>query len=67
MSRRINTNRMLSVVTVAIALSFPVSASAADADAMLSLARQNGCLKCHAVDRHKDGPCLLYTSDAADE
>ena len=56
MSHQIHANRMLSVVTVAIALAFPVSASAADTDTMLSLARQNGCLKCHAVEKHKDGP-----------
>ena len=56
MSHQIHANTMLSVVAVAIALAFPVSASAADADAMLSLARQNGCLKCHSVEKHKDGP-----------
>ena len=31
-------------------------ASAADAAAAESLARQNGCLKCHAVDKKKDAP-----------
>jgi cytochrome c len=31
-------------------------ASAADAAAAETLARQNGCLKCHAVDKAKDGP-----------
>ena len=29
---------------------------AADADAALALARQNNCLKCHGVDKKKDGP-----------
>ena len=57
MSHQIHANSLLSVVTVAIALSFPISASAAvDADAALATARQNGCLKCHSVDKHKDGP-----------
>ena len=57
MSDKIHPKIMLSAVTVAIALSFPISASAAvDADAALSAARQNGCLKCHAVEKHKDGP-----------
>ena len=46
----------LSAIAVAIAFSFPMSASAVDADAGLSLARQNGCLKCHSVEKHKDGP-----------
>ena len=31
-------------------------ASAADAAAAEALARQNGCLKCHAVDKAKEGP-----------
>jgi len=56
-SHQIHANALLRVVTVAIALSFPISASAAvDADAALSAARQNGCLKCHSVEKHKDGP-----------
>jgi cytochrome c len=32
------------------------AAQAVDADAALALARQNNCLKCHAVDKDKDGP-----------
>jgi cytochrome c len=32
------------------------AAMAADAAAAETLARQNGCLKCHAVDKAKDGP-----------
>jgi cytochrome c len=31
-------------------------ASALDADAAQTLARQSGCFKCHSVDKHKDGP-----------
>jgi len=31
-------------------------AFAVDADAALALARQNNCLKCHSVDKDKDGP-----------
>lgn len=30
--------------------------AAVDAAAAESLARQNGCLKCHAIDKKKDGP-----------
>ncbi len=40
----------------AVALTFSANVFAVDADAALSTARQNGCLKCHAVDKHKDGP-----------
>lgn len=32
------------------------SALAVDAEAAKTLARQNGCFKCHAVDKKKDGP-----------
>ena len=31
-------------------------AHAADADAAQALARQNGCFKCHGLDKAKDGP-----------
>jgi cytochrome c len=32
------------------------AAQAVDADAALALARQNNCLKCHAIEKDKDGP-----------
>lgn len=32
------------------------SAFAVDAEAAKALARQNNCLKCHGVDKDKDGP-----------
>ena len=47
---------LLVAVAVVFGMSLSTSALAVDADAALSLARQNGCLKCHAVDKHKDGP-----------
>lgn len=56
----------------AIAISFALFSSAltsaavaqeVDADAAATLARQNGCLKCHAVDKVKDAPA--YKSIAA--
>jgi cytochrome c len=34
----------------------PRPASALDADAAQTLARQSGCFKCHSIDKHKDGP-----------
>ena len=40
----------------AAAMAFAPSSQAADADAALALARQNNCLKCHAIDKDKDGP-----------
>jgi cytochrome c len=56
MNYRFHVVSTLHVAAVAIALSFPVSAFADNSEDMLALARQNGCLKCHAVDKHKDGP-----------
>lgn len=32
------------------------AAHAVDADAALALAKQNNCLKCHSIDKDKDGP-----------
>jgi len=52
------TNRLLllsSAVAAVISLFAPV-AQALDADAAKALAKQNNCLKCHAIDKEKDGP-----------
>ena len=43
-------------VVIAGLLTLAPSAYAVDADAAKALARQNNCLKCHAVDKDKDGP-----------
>jgi cytochrome c len=40
----------------AAVICFP--AQAVDADAALALARQNNCLKCHGIDKKKDGPAF---------
>jgi cytochrome c len=40
-----------------------VTAHAADADAALALARQNNCLKCHAIDKDKDGPAYKKVAE----
>lgn len=40
-----------------VALSFPVpSFAAVDAVAAEAMVRQNGCFKCHSIDKEKDGP-----------
>ncbi len=46
------------ILTVALlTTAFAASAApAADAAAALALARKSDCLKCHAVDKKKDGP-----------
>jgi len=43
--------------TAAVALSFSAPAFAAvDAAAAESMVRQNGCFKCHSIEKKKDGP-----------
>jgi cytochrome c len=47
------------VITAVAGAAFGLLAPAAhavDSDAALALARQNNCLKCHAIDKDKDGP-----------
>lgn len=38
------------------ALIYPLQAAAIDADAAGATLRREGCLKCHGVDKKKDGP-----------
>jgi cytochrome c len=45
---------VLAALTAALSLSG--GAAAVDADAAQRLARQSNCLKCHSVDKKKDGP-----------
>jgi cytochrome c len=40
-----------------------LSAQAVDADAAKALARQNNCLKCHAIDKDKDGPAFKKVAE----
>jgi cytochrome c len=56
MRSRNNKIVVLSAIATGVALAISTNAFAVDADAALSLARQNGCLKCHSVEKHKDGP-----------
>jgi cytochrome c len=45
----------LAAAIALLALSAP-AAYAVDAEAAQTLARQNNCLKCHGIDKDKDGP-----------
>jgi cytochrome c len=47
--------KLLAMVAATAAFSFSAPAFAADAAAAETLARQNGCFKCHAVDKKKEG------------
>lgn len=49
-------NTLSGIALLAVTFMSAPAVHAADADAALKLARQNGCLKCHAVDKEKDGP-----------
>jgi len=46
---------MLTATTFAMSVS-SVALADVDADAAQALAKKNGCLKCHAVDKTKKGP-----------
>lgn len=50
------TPRPIVLAALGAALLFAADAAAVDADAALRLARQSNCLKCHAVDKAKEGP-----------
>jgi len=39
-------------------LLFAPAAHAVDVDAARALAKQNNCMKCHAIDKEKDGPAF---------
>ncbi|HCY62885.1 MAG TPA: class I cytochrome c [Oxalobacteraceae bacterium] len=56
MKRLTNTSKILAAAAMAAGLSMSVQAYAVDAAAAQALARQNGCLKCHGIDKKKDGP-----------
>ena len=47
---------LLAIAAAGAMLSMSAQVNAADAAAAEALARQNGCLKCHGVDKKKDGP-----------
>ena len=50
------------VAAVAAALSFS-AAAAVDTDAATKLTKDQGCLKCHAVDKTKKGPAFKKTAE----
>jgi cytochrome c len=58
---------MRSTLTASIAgaalLAFIPAAYAVDADAAKSLAKQNNCMKCHAIDKEKDGPAFKKVAE----
>jgi cytochrome c len=52
-----NNDVTLPALALGLALVFPtVTIAAPDATAAMALARKSNCLKCHSVDKKKDGP-----------
>lgn len=47
---------------LAAVTAWPQAGWALDADAAMALARKSDCLKCHAVDKKKDGPSFKETA-----
>ena len=56
MTLQLRNTALFSTLAATLVFSFSSSVLAADAEAAKSLARQNGCFKCHSVDKEKDGP-----------
>jgi cytochrome c len=47
------------LLTIAFsAICFSANAAEIDADAAKALAKQNNCLRCHGIDKDKDGPAF---------
>ena len=63
MARRAPTSWIATAALLGLALLGQVSANAADDDAAKALARQNNCLKCHAIDKDKDGPSFKKVAE----
>jgi cytochrome c len=53
---KFNLNFALTASVALSALAFFPTAHALDEEAAKALAKQNNCLKCHAIDKEKDGP-----------
>lgn len=56
MKSTLSTRLLLASAVAAVALATAPAVHAVDAAAAEKLARQEGCLRCHGIDRAKDGP-----------
>ena len=57
-----NTGVLGAIVILLAAVTQSALAQGVDASAAEALAKKSGCLKCHAVDRKKDGPSFKETA-----
>jgi cytochrome c len=53
---KFNLKQALSVALTMGMMSFMTNVFSLDEDAAKALAKQNNCLKCHAIEKEKDGP-----------
>jgi cytochrome c len=53
-----NIKTITGILSLTGAVLFSPVAAAVDADAAQALAKKEGCLKCHAIDKKKEGPAL---------
>lgn len=59
-----NRSVALKALSICAAVAFASGAYAAvDAEAAKQLAKQNNCLKCHAIDKDKDGPAYKKVAE----
>ncbi len=56
MKMKINLSTLIAMASLVGASMVSTSACAQDDAAAESMVRQNGCLKCHSVTKHKEGP-----------
>ena len=56
-------NKYVLGVALVAAAGLCAPAHAVDADAARKLAQQNNCLKCHAIDKDKDGPSFKKVAE----
>lgn len=54
--------RMIAAVVMISGAGFATAAGAVDADAAQALLKKSNCLKCHAVDKKKEGPAFKETA-----
>lgn len=50
-------------LTTSAMMAITHAAYAVDAEAAVALAKQNNCLKCHSVDKEKDGPAYKKVAE----
>lgn len=60
---KFRTQKLFAVALAAASFAMTAPSFAVDVDAAMALARRENCLKCHGIDKKKDGPS--YQSVAA--